>query len=93
VGVNKFQIEEGEPEIFRPSDASRAQVLADLAAVRAQRDGARVGAALEVLEQTARGSGNLMEPILSAVEAYATLGEVCERLERVFGKYRPPEVL
>jgi methylmalonyl-CoA mutase N-terminal domain/subunit len=34
-----------------------------------------------------------MEPVLAAVEAYATIGEICDVLERVWGKYRPPEVL
>jgi len=34
-----------------------------------------------------------MEPILAAVTAYATLGEICATLEQVFGRYQPPEVL
>jgi methylmalonyl-CoA mutase N-terminal domain/subunit len=93
VGVNKFQVEEGRPEIFRPSDESRAQVLKDLAELRRTRDAAAVESALRVVEETARGRTNLMPAILAAVEARATTGELCAKLERVFGRYRPPEVL
>ncbi len=93
VGVNAFQTEEEAAPIFRPAEAAGAEVLADLARVRAQRDATKVSGALRHLEEVARGKENLLPPILAAVEAYATIGEICERLERVFGKYRPPEVL
>ncbi len=91
VGVNRFQVEEEEPELFKPSDGARAEVLATLARVRAERDGLRVEGALRSLEEDARGRANLLPAILAAVEARATLGEICGRLERVFGRYRPPE--
>jgi methylmalonyl-CoA mutase N-terminal domain/subunit len=91
VGVNRFQVEEEPPALFKPSDQARAEVLATLARVRAERDGARVDGCLRALEEAARGAGNLLPPILSAVESYATLGEICGRLERVFGRYKPPE--
>jgi methylmalonyl-CoA mutase N-terminal domain/subunit len=93
VGVNKFQVEEHDPELFKPSDQARAEVLASLARARSQRDPARVAATLEALEAAARGTANLMPAISSAVEAYATIGEICARLERVFGRYKPPEGL
>ncbi|MCY2960567.1 MAG: methylmalonyl-CoA mutase family protein [Planctomycetota bacterium] len=93
VGVNRYQIEEGEPELFVPSEEARRQVLVDLAEVRKRRDPARVEAALQALERDARGTQNLMHPILAAVEVDTTIGEICAVLERVFGKYRPPEVL
>ena len=93
VGVNAFEVEEPEPEIFRPSNEAREQVLKDLAAVRAERDGAAVEAALAGVREAAGGSGNLMEPILAAVERYATVGEICGVLQETFGRYRPPEVL
>ncbi|NOT31652.1 MAG: methylmalonyl-CoA mutase, partial [Planctomycetes bacterium] len=91
VGLNQFQTEEGEPELFKPSDAARAEVLATLARVRAERDGTRVDGSLRALEEAARGRVNLLPPIAIAVEAYATIGEICGRLERVFGRYKPPE--
>jgi methylmalonyl-CoA mutase N-terminal domain/subunit len=93
VGVNRFQTEEAEPELFRPSDRAREEVLATLRRVRAERDPARVDGTLRALEEAARGRGNLLPPIASAVEAYATIGEICARLERVFGRYKPPEGL
>ena len=93
VGVNEYQVEEPPPRIFQPDAKARDQVLADLAAVRAERDAARVEATLSAVGETARGRANLMRPILAAVEAYATLGEICAMLARVFGRWRPPEVL
>jgi len=93
VGVNRYVEPEPPPAIFRPQDAARDEVLADLAAVRAERDAARVEGALAAVERAARGTDNLLPPIVAAVEAYATVGEVCAVLEAVFGAYRPPEGL
>jgi len=93
VGVNRYQVEEREPVLFKPSDEARADVLATLARTRAERDGARVEGALRALQDAARARASLMPPILAAVEAYATIGELCEALERVFGRYRAPEGL
>ncbi len=93
VGVNDFTVEEEPAEIFKPEAGARDAVLASLAAARAERDGDRVDRALSAVRETARGDGNLMEPILEAVESYATVGEICSTLEEEFGKYRPPEVL
>ncbi|MCP3914517.1 MAG: methylmalonyl-CoA mutase [bacterium] len=93
VGVNEYQTEEPEPEVFRPDPAAAEEVLADLARARAERDGERVEAALVALADAARGTQNLLEPMLAAVEAFATVGEVCDVLEKQFGRYDPPEVL
>jgi len=93
VGVNRFQIPEETPVIFQANEEARRQVLRDLHEVRRRRDPARVEAALAQLERAARGPDNLMIPILAAVEVDATVGEICGRLEQVFGKYKPPEVL
>jgi methylmalonyl-CoA mutase N-terminal domain/subunit len=64
--------------------------LAKLARVRRERDGAAVQAALARLSDEARGSANLMPPILEAVKAYATLGEMCQAMKRVFGEHKEP---
>lgn len=93
VGVNRFEVEEEEPEIFRPDPEAREEVLATLARLRDSRDGAAVEGALRGVDEAARGGSNLMPPILAAVEAKATLGEVSSTLEGVFGKFQPPEVL
>jgi methylmalonyl-CoA mutase N-terminal domain/subunit len=93
VGVNRFTVEDETAEIFKPDASARDEVLADLAAVREERDAGRVEAGLAALGAAVTAGGNLMEPILEAVDAYATVGEICGTLERAFGKYRAPEVL
>ncbi len=45
--------------------------------------------ALARLRAAAQGDGPLMESILAAVRAYATIGEICDTLRAVFGVYRP----
>jgi methylmalonyl-CoA mutase N-terminal domain/subunit len=64
--------------------------LAKLARVRRERDGAAVQVALGRLADEARGPANLMPPILEAVKAYATLGEICQAMKRVFGEHKEP---
>jgi len=93
VGVNRYQVDEEPPAIFQPDAGARAEVMADLERVRAERDAAAVEGALAAVRDASRGSANLMPPILTAVEAYATVGEICTTLEAEFGRYHPPEVL
>lgn len=93
IGVNKFTNEEPPAKIFRPDPGARELVLADLERVRAERDPTRVAAALEGVAAAASTSANIVDAVLPAVEAYATIGEVCEILEKQFGAYRPPEVM
>jgi methylmalonyl-CoA mutase N-terminal domain/subunit len=57
--------------------------------VRAGRDEDAVGKAMRELEDAARGNDNLLYPMRDALAAYATLGEVSDRLRAVFGEYRP----
>ena len=89
VGVNEFVVEEAAPDVFRVDEAMQNETLRDLAECRATRDGAAVALALDRVEATARGTDNLMPVLVDAVEALASVGEICERLERVFGKYVP----
>ena len=99
IGVNRFEVDEhcevdeDGPAVFRPAASAREEVLAELARVRAERNGERVQACLTELGERARTGGNLLDPMLAAVEAYATIGEVCDVLEREFGTYQPPETL
>ena len=53
------------------------------------RDRGKVGLRLAAVERAARGSENLMPPILAAVEGQATLGEISDALRRVYGAYEP----
>lgn len=90
VGVNQFQIKEKPIEGLLRVDASVGELqkkkLADL---RAKRDNAAVKAALAALEAAAADeSKNLMPFILGAVKTYATLGEICGVLRKVFGEYQ-----
>ncbi len=71
-----------DPELER----QQVDRLRDLRAVAGQ--AAEVDAKLGALEHAARGSDNLMPRILAACEAYATVGEISDRLRRVFGEYR-----
>ncbi len=91
VGVNKFQNEDEEPPfIFRVNpEAERAQTER-LARVRSQRDEGAVRAALSRLEDVCGDGENLMPPIVEAVKAYASVGEICGVMRSVFGDYRAP---
>ncbi|MET0485531.1 MAG: methylmalonyl-CoA mutase family protein [Candidatus Rokuibacteriota bacterium] len=72
-------------------DPKVAQTQVDkLARVRRERDGAAVEAARRRLHDAARGEANLMPPILEAVKAYATLGEINQTLKSVFGEHKEP---
>jgi methylmalonyl-CoA mutase N-terminal domain/subunit len=91
VGVNKYVDEKAEPAEIHTLDPKLARSqLARLKRLRTGRDGSAVSHALDALEAVARGKDNLMPPILTAVEAYATTGEICNRLRDVFGTYQPP---
>src|SRR5689334_15735224 len=80
----------GELEILRISpEVERAQV-ADLAARRTTRDQAEVDRTLADLAAAARTDANLVEPMLEAARAEATLGEICDALRDVWGTYTEP---
>jgi len=91
VGVNRFQTGESpKPDLLRVDENVRVAQMAALAELRATRDGSRVAALLQQLETAARDPrAPLMPLIIEAVEAYATLGEICDALRRVFGEYTP----
>ncbi|CDM66912.1 acyl-CoA mutase large subunit family protein [Pyrinomonas methylaliphatogenes] len=89
VGVNRFRIEEEKPiPILRIDPEIERRQIERVRAVRARRDQVRVEAALAALEEAARGTENLLPRILDCVEAYATVGEISNRLRRVWGEYR-----
>jgi methylmalonyl-CoA mutase N-terminal domain/subunit len=89
VGVNRFQSEEGSTvPTLRIDPAIEQQQVERLRAVRARRDAPAAETALAKLEESARGSQNLMPKILDCVEAYATVGEISNRLRNVWGEYK-----
>jgi len=89
VGVNRFQQEDGAgTATFRLDPAIERAQVERLRAFRAARAPAAVEDKLASLQRAAAGSDNLMPPILDAASAGATLGEVADRLRRVFGEYK-----
>ncbi len=90
VGVNKFRDEEPglRPALLRIDPEGERRQVAGVRRVRSGRDPAAWEAALRRLETEARGSGNLMPPIIEAVAAYATVGEIADRLRGAFGVHR-----
>jgi methylmalonyl-CoA mutase N-terminal domain/subunit len=75
-------------ELYAFDEKAHAAQLAKLARIRAQRDGAAVQAALRRVGEAARGRDNLMYPILEAVKAYASLGEIAQAMREVFGEHK-----
>jgi methylmalonyl-CoA mutase N-terminal domain/subunit len=94
VGVNRYAMDETpvEPEFRLDPELERRQV-ARLANVRAGREAPVVERSLAALETAARDGANLMEPLYACVRAYASIGEMCQRLRRVLGAYRDPGYL
>ena len=89
VGVNKFQVEEKPVEGLLRVDASVGEKQkAKLTKMKAERDNAAVQTALADLEKACQDEHeNLMPHILAAVKTYATLGEICGVMRKVFGEY------
>jgi methylmalonyl-CoA mutase len=91
VGVNKYRLAQEDPiEILEVDNVRvRDQQIARLKKIRAVRDGVAVQAALEALTAAARnGQGNLLELSIRAIRHRATVGEVSDALENVFGRHR-----
>ena len=94
VGVNDFVSEEAvRVPVFVVDERLSQEQCERLHAVRARREGAAALAALRELKTVATGAGNLFPPILAAVRAYATVGEICNTLRCVFGVHQETVVL
>jgi methylmalonyl-CoA mutase len=91
VGVNKYKLaKEDRVEILEiDNDKVRGQQVARLQKIRASRDGAKVQAALDALTAAAHdGTGNLLALAIEAIRLRATVGEVSDALEKVYGRHR-----
>jgi methylmalonyl-CoA mutase N-terminal domain/subunit len=94
VGVNAFRTQGAEPiPVLKIHPEVEERQVELVRALRAERDGSRVHAALSRVEAAARGKDNLVPHVLEAVKAYATLGEVCDVFRRVWGTYREGSVV
>jgi len=91
VGLNKYRLAQEAPLDILEVDntAVRESQIKRINELRATRDAARCSAALEALTTAARsGQGNLLELAVSAAQARATLGEISDALEKVYGRYQ-----
>ncbi|MBI4209096.1 MAG: methylmalonyl-CoA mutase family protein [Deltaproteobacteria bacterium] len=89
VGVNKYVVEENvRPSLLQIGEAEEQRQMEALQKVRVERHRDRVEEALSRLSEAAQGTKNVMPPILEAVRAYATLGEICDTLRNVMGTYQ-----
>ncbi len=91
VGVNKYKLAKEDPiEILEVDNMKvRAGQIARLDRIRATRDAAKVQAALDALTAAAeKGDGNLLDLSIQAIRLRATVGEVSDALEKVFGRHR-----
>ena len=88
VGVNDYVQEDETPmQILYIDDTAAEKQLERLADLKRTRDNDRVQRSLDALRETARTGGNTMYPLLDAVRAYATVGEMCDALRQVWGEY------
>jgi methylmalonyl-CoA mutase N-terminal domain/subunit len=98
VGVNDFAIEEKQPEILYIDESVGQQQTRKLKALRARRDNTEVGRRLDALKHAASqepvvpadggiSQANTMPFIIDCVRAYATVGEICDALQEVYGTY------
>src|SRR5262245_43173209 len=90
VGVNKYRLADEHPVDVRTIDNTevRRQQIARLERLKAERDPERVRAALDALTRGAEGNGNLLELSVDAMRARATVGEISDAMETVFGRHR-----
>ncbi|MEV0992337.1 methylmalonyl-CoA mutase family protein [Streptomyces sp. NPDC049949] len=92
VGVNRFALEQEERyEPLRVDPEIEDRQREALAALRAERDGEAVAAALDSLREAAAGTANVLYPMKEALRARATVGEVCNALREVWGTYEPAD--
>ena len=94
VGVNAFRTEEPPiSDILTVDEKIERQQIQRLAELRRKRDSNRVKRALQEVERAVIENANIMDPLVEALDAYATLGEVSDLLRKHFGEYRETAIL
>jgi methylmalonyl-CoA mutase N-terminal domain/subunit len=94
VGVNDFVEDNDRPlDTLYIDDSTGERQLEKLAGLKKSRDADRVRSALDALRDAARSKRNVMPPIIEAVRAYATVGEMCDALRDVWGEYEEVPVI
>ncbi|CAM3804578.1 acyl-CoA mutase large subunit family protein [Alkalicoccus chagannorensis] len=88
VGVNAYRTEEeADPDVMKVDEAFVSSQINRLEQIREERNHEEVKRHLQRIKDGAAGQENLMYPIIDAVKAYATVGEICHTLRSVFGEY------
>ena len=89
VGLNRYQVDEPvRLQILKVDPKEEERQIQKLQKLRMERDNSKVKSGLKQLGEAAREGVNLVQPILPAVQAYATIGEICDTLKEVFGEYK-----
>ncbi|QCC52582.1 acyl-CoA mutase large subunit family protein [Halapricum salinum] len=91
VGVNEFTVDETQQDaaIEDVSEQQQQRQIERLEGVREEREDDAVASALAAVRDAAENGDNLMPPLIDAVKAYATTGEICDALRDVFGEHQP----
>jgi methylmalonyl-CoA mutase N-terminal domain/subunit len=93
VGVNAYvTADEGGYEPLRVDPRIEEEQAARLDRLRSGRDQAEVTRRLDAVRRAAAGTDNLLPPLRAALAALATVGEACDALREVWGRYQPPDV-
>jgi methylmalonyl-CoA mutase N-terminal domain/subunit len=93
VGLNDYvEPEPPDIELLRIDPSVEVEQVKELKKLKEQRDNLKVNDALSTVRKAAKGTSNLLPPILDAVRCYTTLGETISVLKEVFGEYREPPI-
>lgn len=88
IGVNKFPAQENPTiPVLNIDPEIQIKQVKRLGEIKQKRDNCKVKQCLENISRVAASTENLMFPVIEAVKSYATLGEICRALEKIFGKY------
>jgi methylmalonyl-CoA mutase N-terminal domain/subunit len=94
VGVNRYEIEEdAEPDLLHVDPETRDRQLDRLESVKEERDDEAVEASLDAVKAAIENDENVMPPIVDAVKAYATMGEIMAVFEDHYGAYQETLVM
>jgi methylmalonyl-CoA mutase N-terminal domain/subunit len=89
VGVNQFRNDsEIDIPILKINESIRQEQIKKLQALKNNRDQQKVDNCLKAIKNAATNGTNLMPPVIEAVEAHCTLGEISDTLRTIFGEYQ-----
>ena len=88
VGVNKYVTDFPRCRLLKIKPETEPRQIELLRQLKQKRDNRRVESALNEIKRTALSKGNLFPPVLGAVKAYATVGEISDALREIFGEYK-----